>query len=77
VPGPDNKRGFGGACFPKDTAALIRYANEINKDFSILETAVKYNNNVRKSYKKRDSREREQGVNYDFFNTSKTDNINS
>jgi UDPglucose 6-dehydrogenase len=26
VPGPDNRRGFGGTCFPKDISAIINYA---------------------------------------------------
>lgn len=67
VPGLDGKRGFGGACFPKDTAALIRYSQELGVDFSILESAIKYNNKIRTSYKNKDDREKEQGVNYDFL----------
>ena len=30
VPGHDGKRGFGGACFPKDSLALIKYAHSID-----------------------------------------------
>ena len=30
IPGPDGERGFGGACFPKDTEALLNYANKKN-----------------------------------------------
>lgn len=44
VPGPDGQRGFGGACFPKDTEALI---NGFPFDFSILKAAVKYNKQVK------------------------------
>lgn len=70
VPGPDGRRGFGGACFPKDTAALINLANGLGKDFSILETAVKYNNIVRKQYEEVGAREKEQGVNFDFLDNN-------
>ncbi len=28
VPGPDGKRGFGGMCFPKDTSAFAKWANQ-------------------------------------------------
>ena len=42
------ERGFGGHCFPKDTAALIKTAQRDNVDMSILKEAVKYNNIIRK-----------------------------
>jgi UDPglucose 6-dehydrogenase len=48
VPGPDGYRGFGGACFPKDTEALLHSANEIGTSLSILETAVQSNKGLRK-----------------------------
>jgi len=60
VPGPDGKRGFGGACFPKDTSALLDFA----KDFSILEEVIKQNNEYRKKYEK-DDREKEQNISYE------------
>lgn len=43
VPGPDGEYGFGGMCFPKDTSALIKCAEEANTRLSILDTAVKTN----------------------------------
>ena len=46
VPGVDG-RGFGGACFPKDTAALIKTADIYGLDLSIIEAAVNYNNKVK------------------------------
>jgi len=49
VPGPDGDRGFGGACFPKDTKALLHSANEINCSLPILSTAVKSNYYKRKN----------------------------
>ena len=59
VPGFDNKRGFGGACFPKDTAAFNAFA----KYFSILNESIKINNEYRKNYKL-DKREKEQNIHY-------------
>ena len=38
-PGP----GYGGSCFPKDTIALVKTANQNNTDISIVDTVVKYN----------------------------------
>ncbi len=49
VPGLDGQRGFGGACFPKDTQALIHYANSIEVNLGILESVVLYNKTVRNS----------------------------
>ena len=43
VPGPDGEFGFGGACFPKDTSAIIYYANSIGVDLSIIKAAVDAN----------------------------------
>ena len=40
-------RGFGGHCFPKDTSALLETAKLENVNFSILQEAVNYNNNIR------------------------------
>jgi len=49
VPGPDGSRGFGGACFPKDTNAFIHYADSVQISHTLLESAVKYNKRVRKT----------------------------
>ena len=43
VPGPDGQFGFGGACFPKDTSALIKFAEQKNVSMNVLESAVKKN----------------------------------
>lgn len=59
VPGFDGKRGFGGACFPKDTSAFSNYA----EDFTVLAEAIAANNEYRKNYKK-DHREEAQNVEY-------------
>jgi nucleotide sugar dehydrogenase len=63
VPGFDGKRGFGGACFPKDTAALAHFANGIGVEFSVLEEIINSNNEYRKSYEK-DTREIEQNIKF-------------
>ena len=66
VPGHDGKKGFGGACFTKDTAALVEYSNSIDKEFSLLAKAISINNEIRSQYKKLNKREIDQNVNYDF-----------
>lgn len=43
VPGPDGSYGFGGACFPKDTAALLKYAESLGVQMNVLDSAVKKN----------------------------------
>ena len=48
VPGPDGKFGFGGHCFPKDTAGLLSYADKNNIDLSVLNKAVETNARIRK-----------------------------
>ena len=47
VPGPDGERGFGGACFPKDTNSFVKYALDLNTPIDILDTAVQYNKTIR------------------------------
>lgn len=62
VPGFDAKRGFGGACFPKDSAAFLRLSEN---EFTILNEVIRVNNQLRKQYEK-DEREKVQNVNYDI-----------
>ena len=47
VPGPDKSFGFGGACFPKDTAALLKIAEDYNVSLNVLDSAVKKNTLLR------------------------------
>jgi UDPglucose 6-dehydrogenase len=47
VPGPDGQRGFGGACFPKDTAALSYIAEQHDVVVDILDTAIAKNKTYR------------------------------
>lgn len=49
VPGPDGERGFGGACFPKDTSALKYLANHQGIDMPMLATAIDTNKKYRKT----------------------------
>ena len=59
VPGYDGRRGFGGACFPKDTTALLTdYPN-----MTVLEEVIETNNDYRSQYEL-DFREKEQNVRY-------------
>jgi len=46
VPGPDGKLGFGGACLPKDSEALVRYALRTT-GLPILTAALKSNKEIR------------------------------
>ena len=62
VPGYDGKRGFGGACFPKDTKAFTLF----DKDLTLLEKCVTINNEYRKQY---DLDEREESNNVDYGQT--------
>jgi UDPglucose 6-dehydrogenase len=48
VPGPDGQVGWGGACFPKDTKAFRKYAYSLNKPVTVLDSAMDYNETVRK-----------------------------
>lgn len=43
VPGSDGQYGFGGACFPKDTHALLKYAETLDIQMNVLDAAVKKN----------------------------------
>jgi len=42
------QRGFGGYCFPKDTAAIVKTAQRNNIGLSILQEAIEYNKRIRK-----------------------------
>ena len=59
VPGPDGKKGFGGACFPKDLSAFTNYSTKL----TLLEKVMEINNNIRSEY---DLDEREKVANVKF-----------
>lgn len=47
VPGPDGKLGFGGSCFPKDTSAMIHFADSIGSTLWLLTEATYINDDLR------------------------------
>jgi len=59
VPGHDGRKGYGGACFPKDTSALFNFA----EGFTIMGECIRINNEYRSQYEL-DDREKAQNVNY-------------
>ncbi|MDC1443571.1 hypothetical protein N8448_02865 [Gammaproteobacteria bacterium] len=64
VPGHDGRLGFGGACFPKDTSALLKLSNKLESEFTLLKEVIRVNNNIRVKYSNLEKREKEQGVNF-------------
>ena len=65
VPGHDGREGFGGACFPKDSLALVKYADDKNQELQLLKKVIKINNKIRSQYDGLDSRESDQNVTFD------------
>lgn len=63
VPGYDGKKGFGGACFPKDTIAFTKFAEANDAPLKVLATAIEVNNTIRAEYETSD-REKESNVDY-------------
>lgn len=59
VPGFDGKRGFGGSCFPKDTAALVNFTDKM----SLIAKVIEINNQYRSQYET-DEREKQQNITY-------------
>ena len=49
VPGSDGQLGFGGACFPKDTAAISKYMKRNGTPNRIIEAVIEENKVVRSS----------------------------
>jgi len=47
VPGPDGRYGFGGSCFPKDTSALLHFADEHEITMWLLTEATYINDDIR------------------------------
>tara|TARA_B100000900_G_C20422115_1_gene651403 strand:- start:66 stop:905 length:840 start_codon:yes stop_codon:yes gene_type:complete len=63
VPGDDGKYGFGGACFPKDTSAFLKYAESRGIKLNLIKNVINTNNQIRAKYNVTE-REKEQNINY-------------
>ena len=64
VPGHDRRHGFGGACLPKDSNALLEYAKILGVNLSLIKTMINTNNKIRASYNTRTEREIEQNISF-------------
>jgi UDPglucose 6-dehydrogenase len=47
VPGPDGEFGFGGACFPKDVAAIVEHGLELGVHLELLDRVEEINKKQR------------------------------
>lgn len=68
VPGYDKKRGFGGACLPKDISAFHKFSEVKRKDgevvsFDLLDKVMEINNRYRKLYET-DDREKANNITF-------------
>jgi len=64
VPGHDGRYGFGGACLPKDAAAIMKYSNSLNVELGLIKNVINTNNQIRAKYNKGTYREDEQNIKY-------------
>ena len=79
VPGFDGKRGFGGACLPKDTNAFLRFSSHVDEDgfehsFDLLERVLDINSAYRVQY---DLDEREKVNNITFVDFGGNKNVDN
>ena len=65
VPGNDGRRSYGGSCFSKDIPALIKYAQSMDTDFTLLNEAWNSNCKYRNSYESLLDREIAQHISFD------------
>lgn len=65
VPGHDGRKGYGGACFPKDTHALFKEAESKKVTLEVLRSAINRNNKIRKEYPDLIGREHDQDTFFD------------
>ena len=47
VPGSDGKLSYGGACFPKDTQALLHHMKKVGSEHAVLEACIKERDQLR------------------------------
>lgn len=64
VPGHDQRYGFGGACFPKDTLAFVEYSKSIGSEFKLLNEVILLNNKIREEYNDLTDREISQNISF-------------
>tara|TARA_B100000401_G_scaffold337051_1_gene235720 strand:+ start:587 stop:1438 length:852 start_codon:yes stop_codon:yes gene_type:complete len=64
VPGHDGREGYGGACFPKDSAALLELSKYLGVEFSLLKESININNEIRSVYNDPMERETEQNISF-------------
>jgi UDPglucose 6-dehydrogenase len=64
VPGHDGRRGFGGACLPKDVNAFHKYSIEKGTEISLLKKIIDINNKYRSGYNELTDREKQQNISY-------------
>jgi len=67
VPGHDGRLGFGGACFPKDSSAILEYANSLGVPLETIRNTIKINNSIRAKYNSPTDREEDQNIQYNDF----------
>lgn len=65
VPGHDGREGYGGACLPKDSRALLDFAKNKNIELNILKNTINLNNKIRSKYNTQTDREIDQNINFD------------
>ena len=75
VPGYDRKRGYGGACLPKDLTAFLKFSEGKDKDgneisFDLLEKVTEVNNRYRSMYEL-DEREKVNNITFDGENNER------
>jgi UDP-glucose 6-dehydrogenase len=78
VPGFDGKRGFGGACLPKDTNAFLQFSSHIDENgfehsFDLLERVLDINSAYRVQYDL-DEREKVNNITFVDFGGKNVDN---
>lgn len=64
VPGHDGRKGFGGACLPKDSSAFYKYSKNLEKPITLLQKAITINNYIRTKYLTNLDREKLHNINF-------------
>lgn len=69
VPGHDGRKGFGGACLPKDASAFFMYSENQKRPLNLLKNVININNDIRKLYNNQTQRELDQNIKFTGDNT--------